>query len=127
MVKKSALWFGVILLLVGILGYIPAFAPNGFLLGIFRVDGFHNLVHVVTGAIGIWAGLSSFGFARGYFQVFGVIYALVTILGLFYGNAPLLGVMAHNWADFWLHVVITLFALYMGFAAAPARRHVTTY
>jgi hypothetical protein len=44
-----------------------------------------------------------------------VIFALVALLGVFYGDAALAGVIAHNWADVWLHVVIAAVALYLGF------------
>jgi len=44
-----------------------------------------------------------------------VIYGLVAVLGFFYGDAPLLGIVANNAADSVLHVVIAVVALYLGF------------
>jgi hypothetical protein len=55
--------------------------------------------------------------AKTYFQVFGVIYAIVAILGFISGDAPVLGFLANNMADAWLHAVIAVVALYMGFGA----------
>lgn len=125
MVARLAVWFGVVMLIVGILGFIPAVAPDGYLLGIFAVGVVHNLVHVLTGIVALAVGFMHERASRTFFQVFAVVYGLVAVLGLFYGDRALLGIMAHNWADFWLHVAITAFAAWAGWglrsrAPAPA-------
>lgn len=107
--------FGVVLLLVGILGFIPGITTDGMLLGIFHVNALHNIVHLVSGAAGLWAAKSGMKAAKMYFQVFGVIYALVTVLGFFYGDAAILGIVSNNTADTFLHLVIAVVALYLGF------------
>jgi len=55
-----------------------------------------------------------------FFQVFGIVYAAVAALGFFYGDALLLGVVSNNVADTWLHVVIAVIALYLGFMMQPS-------
>ena len=50
-----------------------------------------------------------------FFRVFGVIYALVAILGFVAGDSPLLGLVANNRADAVLHVVIAIVTLWIGF------------
>jgi len=50
-----------------------------------------------------------------FFKIFGVVYALVAVLGFFSGEQPLLGIIAHNAADMWLHAVIALVTLWIGF------------
>jgi hypothetical protein len=50
-----------------------------------------------------------------FFKVFGVVYALVAVLGFVSGDQPLLGLIAHNTADLWLHVVIAAVSLWIGF------------
>ncbi len=123
MLKTSAIVFGVVFLVIGLLGFFPAFAPAGYLFGLFQVGVIHNLVHLITGGVAIAMAMSGERSARLYFQIFGVVYGVVAVLGLFYGNAPLLGIMAHNWGDVWLHVVIAGVALYLGFGY---RRHDVT-
>lgn len=113
-VKTAALVFGIAFVLVGILGFIPAFTPDGHLLGIFAVNGVHNWIHLLSG-IAALAASKTYKTSRLYFQVFGIVYGLVTVLGLFYGDHDLLGVVAHNVADILLHAVITAAALYFGF------------
>src|SRR5690242_2792264 len=59
--KLYAQVLGAVLLLVGILGFVPALAPDNNLLGIFAIDGFHNVIHILSGVVGLAAGLSSGG------------------------------------------------------------------
>jgi len=128
--KKLAIAFGAVLLFVGILGFVPAVTPNGLLLGIFAVDTEHNVIHLVSGAAAIIAGLGTYRAARTFFQVFGVLYGLVAVFGFTVhphagGTDQLFGLIAINMADNLLHVAISLFALFMGFAArhgTPSRR-----
>lgn len=115
MIKSAALVFGLAFLAVGILGFVPAVTKDGMLLGIFHVNTAHNLVHLASGAAALLAGLTSSGAARVYFRVFGVIYALVAVLGLIQGDTPLLGLIANNMADVWLHFGIATLALILGF------------
>ena len=116
--QKAAKWFGWIILVVGILGFIPGIVTSsGLLLGIFQVDPLHNLVHILTGLIALFCA-GSFGAAKTYFKIFGIIYALVTILG-FIGHGMVLGMMM-NMADNVLHLVIAIFALYYGFRSEGA-------
>ena len=121
--KKVATIFGVILLAVGVMGFVPALVPEGRLLGIFAVDGVHNMVHIGTGIAAIACAMASDGAARAFFKVFGIVYALVAVLGIFHGTDPLLGVMAHNVADTFLHFGIAAFALYMGFVYRGVAHH----
>lgn len=122
MIKKLAIIFGAVFLLIGILGYIPALTPSGMLFGVFAVDAMHNAVHLITGAVALAVGLSNERASMVYFQVFGIIYAIITVLGLARGNAPVLG-MAHNVADIWLHLVTALVALYIGFVQSHLHWH----
>lgn len=121
--KRIAVIFGVIFVVVGVLGWVPPLNPGGKLLGFFDVNGAHNLVHLATGIIAIIAGMMSDKASKTFFQVFGVIYALVAVLGFFTGDQPLLGIVSNNTADTCLHVVIAAVTLYLGFgmrAEVPA-------
>lgn len=106
--------FGVIVLLVGLLGFVPGMVQNNMLLGIFMVDGLHNIVHILTGAAAIAAAMAGASYAKLYFKVFGVVYALVTVLGFVTGNG-LVVTLPVNMADNLLHVAIAAFALYVGY------------
>ena len=120
MMQKITWAVGIVLVLVGILGFAPVVTNNGLLLGIFQVDMMHNLVHLLTGILAIaaaWMG----SYMRFYFKVFGVVYAIVAILGFAFGD-NVLGMMM-NMPDHVLHVVIAAVFLWLGFGmkeiAAP--------
>lgn len=127
MLKRAAIIFGIAFIAAGILGFIPGITTDdGHLLGLFQVDAVHNVVHLVSGAVALWAGYKSEHAAHVYFQVFGVVYLLVAILGLFFGDRPLLGIMAHNTADIVLHFLIAAIALYFGFAVKEGKGRMVT-
>jgi hypothetical protein len=114
MLKLAARVLGAVFISVSVLGFVPGVtSEEGMLLGIFHVNAFHNIVHLLSGLVAL-AMSGSNAMARLYFRVFSVVYGLVAVLGLFAGNHDLLG-MAHNYADLGLHVVIASAALYLGF------------
>jgi hypothetical protein len=117
--KMIAMIFGIVLVAVGLLGFVPALNPGGKLLGFFDVNVAHNVVHLATGVVALIAGFASDKASRIFFQVVGVVYALVAVLGFVNGDQPLLGIVSNNAADTWLHVVIALIALYLGFMMKP--------
>lgn len=111
MVQTLAWVFGVVLTLVGVLGFVPGVTADGMLLGIFAVDGLHSIVHIVSGLAALAAAWGMYS-ARMYFQVFGVVYGIVAVLGFVMGGAIL---FETNMADNLLHLVIAAVALYAGF------------
>ena len=119
---KTLSWvFGIVLALVGVLGFVPGLTTGGMLLGIFMVGGLHNIIHLVTGLAVLAAAMGYFA-PKLFFQIFGVVYGIVTVLGFVTGGAIL---FETNMADNLLHLVIAAVALYAGFlrkesAAAPA-------
>jgi hypothetical protein len=103
--------FGIVTLLLGILGFVPGITTDQYLLGIFHVDTVHNVVHILTGLLALMLAGSS---AKMFFKIFGLVYLLVAIVGFVQGDT-VLGLMGNNMADTWLHVVIAAVALYFGF------------
>lgn len=121
---KLAWVFGIVLTIVGILGFVPGITSEGYVLGIFEVNGLHNVIHLVSGIVFLIAVKKSAQATKTTFKVFGVIYALVLVIGLVQGDT-VLGLIPVNSADHVLHAAISILALYTGFkkeavAAAPA-------
>jgi len=114
MLTTMAKVWGWIFLAIGLLGFVPAAAPNGHLLGIFHVNAAHNFVHLLTGIVALICGYQSAHASKMYFLIFGIVYGLVAILGFMAGNTPLLGVIANNIADAWLHVAIAIVSIALG-------------
>ena len=117
LLKTLAIIFGVVLLVIGILGFVPQALTNGNLLfGLFKVNTGHNVIHLVSGLVGLLCGLNSRHASRLFFQIFGIVYGLITLLGLYYQNHDMFGgLVAHNVHDIWLHAIISAAALYLGF------------
>jgi hypothetical protein len=131
-IRYFALAFGIVFLLVGIAGFIPAFvttppemprdlaieAGHGLLFGLFPVNIVHNLVHI---AFGIW-GLAAYrtvGNARLYARAVTVIYAILAIMGLIPGLDTMFGLVPLHGHDVWLHILLAAIAAYFGFVAKP--------
>ncbi len=112
---------GVIFIVIGILGFIPN--PLVSYRGLFEVNTFHNIVHIVTG--GILLASPYYNAPVITLRVFGVIYAIVTILGFISLNS--LSALAENAPDNWLHLVVAIVLLWAGFALpAEDTNRVTT-
>src|SRR5437870_13558299 len=116
MAKTLGMLFGIVFLAVGILGFVPGITTNDMLLGIFMVNPMHSIVHIVSGAIFLFASMSGAGAARLWFQIFGVVYAIVAILGFMNPAGPLLGMISNNPPVTYLHVVLAAAMLLIGFA-----------
>lgn len=116
--KPFAIIIGIGFIVAGILGFVPHVTVNGLLLGIFAVDPMHNFIHISSGIIALAASCSEKA-AKLYFQVFGIIYALVAVLGFVLKGHILM--MHMNMADNYLHVVLAIIILYLGFVFKSAR------
>lgn len=108
---KSVTWIlGIVLLLVGVAGFFM----NPVL--VFEVGTIHNVVHILSGIVGLAAASSGESSSRLYLIVFGIVYGLVTILG-FVNAGNILGLFTANQADNYLHAAIALVCLGVGFGS----------
>ena len=106
--KTFALILGIVLLLVGILGFFE----NGIVgeTGYFGTNNFQNILHLIAGAIGVYAGTKGEG--RGYNATLGWIALIVGILGFIPTvDALLLDLLNINTAISVLHIVIGIVSL----------------
>jgi len=117
MTKTFGMLFGIVFLAVGILGFVPGITKDDMLLGIFMVNKMHSIVHIASGVVFLLASMAGAGAASLWFKIFGLVYAVVAILGFMNPNGMLLGMMSNNPADTWLHVVLAAAMLLIGFAA----------
>ena len=120
--KTVALLFGVVFLLVGVLGFVPALTPGMALLGLFMVNGLHNGVHLLFGVLGLAAAFT--GMAVLYNRIGAIIYLGIGLLGFIPALVPggmLLGLVMINTADNLLHIVLGLALGTVGFALAKRR------
>jgi Domain of unknown function (DUF4383) len=122
-----ALVIGLTLVVAGIVGffYSASFstgdgAERDAVLGILDVNGWHNLVHIATGAIGLLVA-ASYGGSRGYALGLGAVYLLVAALGFVAGDGDeIFNLIPVNTEDNFLHLLIGIAGIGAGLAT-PAR------
>ena len=129
--QRFAQIFGLVYLLVGILGFIPPLLTQGgvpgpvigpfvgSLLGLFAVNWLHNIAHLAIGAAGLASYRSPAG-ARSYAIGVGVLYLLLFVIGLILPTV--FGLLPLNGPDNILHLVSGAAALAIGLASPTTRR-----
>lgn len=133
-IRRFALIFGLVFLLVGIAGFVPPLMTavhldhpglavgSGYdlLLGLFPVNLAHNVVHL---AFGVWGLIAyrSLGAAKLYARGVAIVYAVLTVAGVvptfdtLFGLTPLFG------NNIWLHALLAIAAGYFGWMHPEAQ------
>ena len=125
--QRYALVIGLALTAAGIVGffYSAAFGTPGKVddvFGVLDVNGWHNLVHLLSGLIGL-AVWRSYSAARKYAIGFGAIYGAMAIWGLVIGNGEsILGIIPINTEDDVLHLLIALAGIFAGLGTSATPR-----
>ena len=101
MAKTVCKLLGVILLLVGILGFTHVLDSLGA-----HLSPAHNLVHIISGVIALYFGLSgSLSAAKGFCTIFGLVYLLLGIVGLAKGDLTI-GPLMLGKVDHGIHLIV---------------------
>jgi hypothetical protein len=122
--------FGAVYVLIGALGFavtagVGFFATEGgLLLGIFEVNIFHNVAHLIIGAALLLGGLSSASAAKAINSVVGAAYLVLGLAGLFLVGTAL-NILALNVADNVLHFGSAAVLLAVGLGADKRARPAT--
>jgi hypothetical protein len=123
-------------LLVGILGFIPGITTDydsmqfagheseAKLLGIFQVSILHNIVHVLFGVAGL-AMARAASTARTYLIAGGAIYLVLWLYGLIVGEESAANFVPLNTADDWLHFLLAVGMIALGFLTTRSARAAT--
>jgi hypothetical protein len=116
---------GGALVIGGIVGffYSSSFGSPGHVdaaFGILDVNGWHNVFHIVTGALGLLvAGYA----ARQYALGLGVVYIVIAVWGFILGDGhSILSIIPVNTEDNFLHVILGVLGLAAGLATPAVAR-----
>jgi Domain of unknown function (DUF4383) len=132
-VQKAALIIGIVLLLVGILGFVPGVTSNvgqmqfasedsgSLLLSVFQVSILHNIVHLLYGIVGIALARTVSG-ARNYLIWGGAVYLVLWLYGLIIDPGSAANFVPVNTADNWLHFVLGVGMIAIGLLLGRERR-----
>jgi hypothetical protein len=114
-------------LLVGVLGFIPGITTDydgmtfaghestAMLLGVFHVSVLHNIVHLLFGVVGFVLARTVEG-AAAFLIGGGVVYLVLWIYGLLIDHDSAANFVPVNTADDWLHLILGVAMLGLGFA-----------
>ena len=119
---------GGVLVIAGIIGffYSASFGSPGNVdevFGILGVNGWHNLVHIATGLLGVLAFSAGARVSRTYALAIGVVYIIVAAWGFIIGSGEsILGFIPINTEDSVLHLILGVLGIGAGLAspAIPA-------
>jgi hypothetical protein len=130
-VQQAAVLFGLVFLVVGVLGFVPGITTDygslefashesgAELFGLFQVSILHNLVHLAYGLAGLMLAGTVAG-ASSYLLVGGAVYLVLWVYGLSVGHDSDANFVPLNSADDWLHFVLGIAMI--GLALALGRR-----
>jgi hypothetical protein len=123
-----ALVFGVVYLLVGLIGFFwtsgvpfagPGDGSHNLILGIFEVNPLHNVAHLLIGGALTIAGASSASAAKSTNITIGAFYLLLGIVGFFLAanHNSALNFLSLNLPDHFLHLASAIVVLAVGLGA----------
>jgi hypothetical protein len=119
--KTYAAVVGVVLVLVGLLGFISnpiVGEPTANNNPIFVTDAVHNVVHIASGLLLLYIAFATSGVTRANWLIgFGVLYVGVLVLTLI--NPELFGIFQNpvNTADHVLHAALAFLSIGVGYMA----------
>ena len=110
MAKKSALLFGIIFVIVGILGFFM-----NPVIGFITADALSSIIHIIAGILLL--AMASKPSAAGTLKTIGIVYVIFAILGFLQGTTVLFGVFATSMATSWFYLVVGIIIAALGFAS----------
>ncbi len=110
MAKKSAIVFGIIFVIAGILGFFM-----NPVIGFITADALSSIIHIVAGIILL--AVASKPSAAGMLKTIGIIYVIFAILGFIQGSTVLFGAFATSMATNWFYLVVGIIIAALGFSA----------
>lgn len=116
-VQNAGMGVGILLLLVGILGFVPGVTTqyselmflgpdsHAMFLGVFQVSMLLNIVQLAIGATGWAMSRTEYG-ARNFLVGAGALYIVLAIFGFIVGVGSAANFLSLNMMDNWTHLVL---------------------
>lgn len=106
MAKTVCKLLGIVLLIVGLLGFTHILDALGAHVGPAYAS--HNLVHIISGVLALYFGFAgSYSGAKGFCIIFGVVYLLLGVFGLVKGTIDIAALkLTLGHVDHLIHVVV---------------------
>ncbi len=116
-VQNVGMGVGIVLLVVGVLGFIPGVTTQyselrflgpdsrAMFLGLFQVSMLLNIIQLAIGATGFTMSRNSMG-ARNFLMGFGLLYIIFSVYGLIVGVGSAANFLSFNTVDNWTFLVL---------------------
>ena len=133
-VQNAGMGVGIVLMLVGVLGFIPGVTTqyselmflgpdsHAMFLGLFQVSMLLNIVQLAIGATG-WAMSRTEHGARNFLMGAGALYVVLAIFGLIVGVDSAANFLSLNMLDNWTHLVLGVVMIVAGWLFARSSAH----
>ena len=133
-VQNAGMGVGIVLIVVGILGFIPGittqysslafFGPgsHALFLGLFQVSMLLNIMQLAIGATGVAMSRDNPMGARNFLMGFGLLYIVLSVYGLIVGEASAANFLSLNAIDAWAFMIMGLVMVGAGWLMS---RHLT--
>ena len=113
-IQKATKWFGIVTLVIGILGFLWASVIPGNLFGIFSLNTIYNVVYILAGMLAIFSA-GSVGASKRFLKIFGLIFLAIAVIEVI-GHGIFLGLFPVSMGDIIFHIILAIYGLYCGFA-----------
>ncbi|MCB5290705.1 DUF4383 domain-containing protein [Arthrobacter sp. SO3] len=119
-VQNVGMGVGIVLIVVGVLGFIPGittqysslafFGPGSMalFLGLFQLSMLLNIVQLAIGATGLAMSRNNPMGARNFLMGFGLLYIVLSVYGLIVGVGSAANFLSLNAADVWAFMIMGL-------------------
>ena len=133
-VQNAGMGVGIVLMLAGVLGFIPGVTTqyselmflgpdsHAMFLGLFQVSMLLNIVQLAIGATG-WAMSRTEHGARNFLMGAGALYIVLAIFGLIVGVDSAANFLSLNMLDNWTHLVLGVVMIVAGWLFARSSAH----
>ena len=117
-VQNVGMGVGIVLIVVGILGFIPGITtqynslaiigPNStaLFLGVFQVSILLNILQALIGTVGLVMSRNNPMGARNFLMGFGLLYIVLSVYGLIVGVDSAANFLSLNLMDIWAFMII---------------------
>ena len=128
-VQNAGMGVGIVLMVVGVLGFIPGITArygelmflgpdsHAMFLGLFQVSMLLNIVQLIIGATGWTMSRGEMG-ARRFLMGAGALYLVISIYGLSVGVDSAANFLSLNMLDNWTHMVLGVLMIAAGWMLA---------
>lgn len=132
-VRRVAVAVAVLLLVIGVLGFVPGVTSDldqlkfagqrsdAQLFGVFAVSALINVLHLSLGVIGLFSARTNNG-ASLFLVVGGIALGVLVVYGGLVGEDSSLNVLSFNVASTRMHLALGLLMIVLGVALSPRAR-----